>query len=80
MQHQPASHGDATARPQMISSVDPFVFQTLQSVMGCHIVIQTTKGIVRGTVTDVKPDHVVISAHHHTFFVRIQEIVWIMPS
>ncbi|GAE35757.1 YuzF family protein [Halalkalibacter akibai] len=73
------NHGEHN-RPQMISTVDPFVVQTLQSLMGKHTVIETTRGSVRGTVCDVKPDHVVIEAHHTSFFVRIQEIVWIMPS
>jgi FKBP-type peptidyl-prolyl cis-trans isomerase 2 len=66
--------------PQMISSVDPYVVQTLQSVMGADVVIETTRGNVRGTVSDVKPDHVVIDSSSSTFFVRIQQIVWIMPT
>jgi FKBP-type peptidyl-prolyl cis-trans isomerase 2 len=66
--------------PQMISSVDPYVVQTLQSVMGADVVIETTRGNVRGTVADVKPDHVVIDSSTSTFFVRIQQIVWIMPT
>lgn len=79
MQYQNVNQAEHN-RPQMISAVDPFVVQTLQSVLGNHVVIETTRGSVRGTVCDVKPDHVVIEAHHTTFFVRIQEIVWIMPS
>ncbi|WP_226536392.1 DUF2642 domain-containing protein [Fictibacillus halophilus] len=27
-----------------------------------------------------KPDHVVIQEHDSTFFVRLREIVWIMPE
>ncbi|TWI59245.1 YuzF family protein [Halalkalibacter nanhaiisediminis] len=66
-------------RPQMIANVDPFVVQTLQSITGSNVVIETTRGNVRGSISDVKPDHVVIQAHNASFFVRIQEIVWIMP-
>ncbi|ADC51852.1 MULTISPECIES: YuzF family protein [Alkalihalophilus] len=65
--------------PQMISSVDPYVVQTLQSVTGSEVVIETTRGNVRGTVANVLPDHVVIESSNSTFFVRIQQIVWIMP-
>ncbi|MCE7791485.1 YuzF family protein [Salipaludibacillus sp. CUR1] len=59
---------------------DPFVVQTLQSVTGANVVIQTCQGSVRGKVTDVKPDHVVIQQDDSTFFIRIQQIIWIMPT
>ena len=72
-------HNSEHNRPQMIANVDPFVVQTLQSITGSNVVIETTRGNVRGSISDVKPDHVVIQAHHASFFVRIQEIVWIMP-
>lgn len=72
-------HNSKHNRPQMIANVDPFVVQTLQSITGSNVVIETTRGNVRGSISDVKPDHVVIQAHNAFFFVRIQEIVWIMP-
>jgi hypothetical protein len=70
----------AYAQPQMLTLVDPFVVQTLQSVVGSQVVVQTTKDSVRGIVQDVKPDHVVIHVNGTPFFVRIQEIIWIMPT
>lgn len=69
-------HGDT---PQMVSLVDPYVYQTLQSVMGRNVVIETPRGSVRGQLADVKPDHVVIQMHGSSFFVRIQQIIWVMP-
>ncbi|WP_100372958.1 YuzF family protein [Bacillus sp. FJAT-45037] len=66
--------------PQMTSPVDPYVVQTLQSITGNSVVIETTRGNVQGTITDVKPDHVVIESNDSSFFVRIQQIVWIMPN
>jgi hypothetical protein len=70
---------DAYSKPKMVSVVDPYVYQTLQSVMGKHVVIETVRGSVRGMVKDVKLDHVLIM-DRVPFFVRIQQIVWIMPT
>ncbi|QKS72134.1 YuzF family protein [Paenalkalicoccus suaedae] len=59
---------------------DPFVYQTLVSVRGSMLNVQTTKGSVRGRLEDVKPDHIVVSSGGASFFIRIQEIVWVSPS
>ncbi|BAB05970.1 YuzF family protein [Halalkalibacterium halodurans] len=72
-------HADQS-RPQMISSVEPFLFQTLQSTLGRHVVIQTTKGSMRGRLTDVKPDHLTLQMEDATFLIRTQEIVWVLPK
>ncbi|UCZ52398.1 YuzF family protein [Bacillus shivajii] len=65
---------------EYVAMYDPFVVHTLQSVMGNNVVVQTTEGSVRGKVADVKPDHVVIQKADASFFIRVQEIVWIMPN
>jgi hypothetical protein len=59
--------------------VDPFVIQTLQTVIGKELVVETTKDTIRGVLKDVKPDHVMLMAGNSPFFVRIQQIVSIMP-
>lgn len=64
----------------MITIVDPYVFQTLQSVIGKTLVIQTVRDSTRGVLKDVKPDHIVLQAGDSTFFIRIQQIVTIMPD
>lgn len=64
---------------QYVTSYDPFVVETLQSIQGAKVVVQTTKGSVRGEIADVKPDHIVIQTENTSFFIRIQEIVWVMP-
>ncbi|MDR0139957.1 YuzF family protein [Metabacillus idriensis] len=66
--------------PQMITIVDPYVFQTLQSVIGKVLVIQTVRDSIRGKLKDVKPDHIVLEAGDSVFFIRIQQIVTIMPD
>ncbi|MBU9721033.1 MULTISPECIES: YuzF family protein [Bacillaceae] len=65
---------------EYVSLYDPFVYQTLQSVLGRHVVVETSKGSIRGKLADVKPDHVTIQTKEATFFIRTQEIVWVMPS
>ncbi|MDQ0337449.1 hypothetical protein J2S00_000219 [Caldalkalibacillus uzonensis] len=64
----------------MLPSADPYVYQVLQSLVGHRVVVQTTQGSVRGIVTDVKPDHVTLNVHHTLFFIRTQQIVWVMPQ
>ncbi|KZE55593.1 hypothetical protein AV540_05970 [Brevibacillus parabrevis] len=66
--------------PSMTSLIDPFVYQTLLGVVQRDVVIQTTQGNLRGNVVNVLPDHVVLRVGGSTFFVRIQQIVWVMPS
>nr|WP_233254352.1 YuzF family protein [Salipaludibacillus keqinensis] len=65
---------------QYVAQYDPFVVQTLQSIQGSKVVVQTTEGSIRGEVADVKPDHVVIQSEGSSFFIRIQQIVWVMPT
>ncbi|WP_078556888.1 YuzF family protein [Bacillus alkalicellulosilyticus] len=59
--------------------VDPFVIETLQTVIGKHLVVETTRDSVRGVLKDVKPDHIMLMAGNTPFFIRIQQIVTIMP-
>ncbi len=64
----------------MVYPIDPYVVETLMSVKGKQVVIETTRGGISGCVMDVKPDHVVLDTRGRKFFVRICEIVWIMPE
>jgi len=64
----------------MVYPVDPYVVEALKSVLGKPVVLETTRGALNGCVIEVKPDHVVIETRGRKFFVRICEIVWIMPE
>ncbi|MCQ6274752.1 YuzF family protein [Bacillus sp. V3B] len=66
--------------PMQVVVVEPFVYEALRSLIGKRAVLDTTRGSVSGTVVDAKVDHVVIQEHDSIFFVRISEIVWIMPE
>ncbi|PYZ97107.1 hypothetical protein CR205_00420 [Alteribacter lacisalsi] len=63
---------------EYVVNYDPFVVETLESVTGSKLVFQTTRGNVRGKLIDVRPDHIVVEQEGGTFFIRIQEIVWIL--
>ncbi len=65
---------------QMFTYVDPYVYQTLQTVLGKTIVVQTTEGSIRGILRDAMPDHIVVDVSGSSFFIRIQNIVWVLPQ
>ncbi|PEV83910.1 hypothetical protein CN442_30780, partial [Bacillus thuringiensis] len=48
--------GNDLSEQHMVSTPNPYVYQTLQSVIGKHVVIETVRGNVRGKLKDVKPD------------------------
>lgn len=62
--------------------IDPFVIEALKGIIGRSVVIETVRGNLQGILVDVKPDHIVVRPHGNgtTFFVRIQQIVYIMPD
>ncbi|ETT41452.1 hypothetical protein C162_26260 [Paenibacillus sp. FSL R7-269] len=64
----------------MVYPIDPYVVETLMSVKGKQVVLETTRGGISGCLVEVKPDHVVLDIRGKKFFVRICEIVWIMPE
>ncbi|PLR86766.1 hypothetical protein CVD25_18245 [Bacillus canaveralius] len=59
---------------------DPYVYQTLMSVVGNPVVVQTVRGSVRGTLRNVKPDHIVVEMGGNPFFIRTQQIIWVVPN
>ncbi|MFC7322105.1 YuzF family protein [Halobacillus campisalis] len=63
-----------------LSLYDPYVVQTLQSVSGSSVTVQTTHGSVRGILTNVMPDHIVVENSGTPFFIRIQQIIWVFPT
>nr|WP_254434272.1 YuzF family protein [Halobacillus sp. Marseille-Q1614] len=60
--------------------VDPYVYQTLSSIIGQGVVVETTQGSVRGNLQTVMPDHIVVEVAEVPFFIRTQQIVWVSPS
>ncbi len=68
--------------PEPLYLMDPYVVQTLKTVVGKKVVVNTGDGTIRGYLNQVQPDHIVLKEPEgkSTFFVRIQKIVWIMPE
>jgi hypothetical protein len=64
----------------MTSWYDPYVYQTLQTLKGKQIAVQTVRGSVRGQLIHVRPDHLVIRVSGTPFFIRTQQIVWVVPT
>ena len=67
---------------QYTTLVEPYVIETLSSIIGRSVVIETVRGNLQGILSDVKPDHVVVRSYDGDtmFFVRIQQIVHVMPT
>ena len=67
---------------QYTTLVDPYVVDTLRVIIGKSVIIETVRGNLQGIIADVKPDHVVVKSYGSdtAFYVRIQQIVYIMPT
>jgi len=68
--------------PLQVSCVDPYVVRTLKSIIGIRVVVETVRGSIQGILKDVKPDHILLQdlSGDSKFYVRIQEIVYVMPD
>jgi hypothetical protein len=74
----PMTQGPMQSQPMF--NFEPFVYETLKSVMGKVLIVSTVRDTLRGRLMDVKPDHVVLNVGDETFFVRICQIVSVMPD
>ena len=64
-----------------ITPMDPYVVETLRAIIGRWVLIETVRGNLQGMLEDVKPDHIVVKAYDNNtmFYVRLQQIVYVMP-
>jgi len=62
--------------------IEPYVVEALNMIKGKSVVIETVRGNLQGILADVKPDHVVVKSYDSdtVFFVRLQQIVHVMPT
>jgi len=61
----------------MGSISNPYLYETLNMMIGQAIVVQTEKNIQQGVLTSVLPDHIVVEISRTPFFIRMEEIVWV---
>ncbi|WP_425432226.1 YuzF family protein [Halobacillus massiliensis] len=59
--------------------IDPYVYQTLSSLTGQGVVVETIRGSLRGKLRTVMPDHIIVEVNNVPFFIRTQQIVWVSP-
>lgn len=61
---------------------EPFVVDALRMIVGRSVVIETVRGNLQGILEDVKLDHVVVRSYDKdtVFYVRLQQIVHVMPT
>ncbi|WCN36891.1 DUF2642 domain-containing protein [Aneurinibacillus uraniidurans] len=62
-----------------VAPVNPSFVHLLCKLIGHKVVVETVRDKCVGKLIDVKPDHIVLESMHTVFFIRIEEIVAIMP-
>jgi len=67
-------------QPVQVMVVEPYVYEAVTSLVGRRAVIDTARGTISGMIVDAKPDHVVVQEYDSTFFIRLCEVIWIMPD
>lgn len=55
---------------------DPYVYEALSGLQNSPLAVQTLRGSVRGILTNVMPDHIVIRMGGTPFFIRTEQIIW----
>lgn len=67
---------------QYTTLIEPYVIEALRMIIGRSVVIETVRGNLQGIIADVKPDHVVVRSYDKdtVFYVRLQQIVHVMPN
>ncbi|MFP7170688.1 YuzF family protein [Terribacillus sp. 7520-G] len=63
-----------------VSSVDPYIYQTLQGARNKQIIVETVRGSVTGRLSTVRPDHIVVESGGSPFHIRTAQIVWVIPK
>ncbi|MGE8035152.1 MULTISPECIES: DUF2642 domain-containing protein [unclassified Lysinibacillus] len=56
---------------------NPYLYETLNLMIGQAIVVQTEKNIHQGKLISVLPDNIVVEFSRTPLFIRLKEIVWV---
>lgn len=67
-------------QPLQVTVVEPYLYAAVRSLIGSRAVIDTPRGTVNGFIADAKPDHIVVKEYNSIFFIRLCEVIWIMPE
>ncbi|MFE3575055.1 DUF2642 domain-containing protein [Lysinibacillus sp. NPDC059133] len=56
---------------------NPYLYETLNMMIGQAIVVQTEKNIQQGKLISVLPDNIIVEISRTPLFIRMKEIVWV---
>lgn len=61
---------------------DPYFEDALKMHLGDSILIETVRGNLQGILADVEPGYIVLESYDNDtlFYVRVQQIVHVMPD
>ncbi len=62
---------------QVGSISNPYLYETLNMMIGQAIVVQTNENIQQGKLISVLPDDIVLEVSRTPFFISMKEIVWV---
>ncbi|MCM3601890.1 YuzF family protein [Robertmurraya korlensis] len=65
--------------PSFVSHIDSYVYHAFQGIIGRMVAVQTVRGTVTGLLKSVMPDHIVVESGGSPFFIRTQQIIWVIP-
>ncbi|MCL1695005.1 MULTISPECIES: DUF2642 domain-containing protein [unclassified Lysinibacillus] len=62
---------------QVGSISNPYLYETLNMMIGQEIVVQTEKNIQQGKLISVLPDDIVVEVSRTPLFICMKEIAWV---
>lgn len=62
---------------QIGSRSNPYLYETLNMMIGQAVVVQTEKTMQKGILLSILPDHMILEMNRTPFFIRMEEIVWV---
>ncbi|MBM4764417.1 DUF2642 domain-containing protein [Bacillus sp. B15-48] len=67
-------------QPYIYTAFEPFLYHTLRSMLNQNVIVEAMKGTIRGVLSDVHPDHIVLHVKGNHYYIRTQHINWVMPT
>jgi len=56
---------------------NPYLYETLNMMIGQAIIVQTDKNIHQGKLISVLPENIVVEISRTPLFIHMKEIVWV---
>jgi len=65
--------------PDTITIIEPCFIERLLSIVGMHVVVETSRNTQSGKLLEVEQDHIVLKNGSSVTFIRWQQIISVMP-